>query len=153
MAYENVDALAQQMAQLATTHDWIAGYVLDYEADCGYGCDPGHDHGVQNLTECMHSRLSCEAQEAGLLATFMTTLSTALHAKGKSLSFAVSGPRGAGFEHWPYYGRYLKAGVDRLYEMGESSSAALLSCAMLTGNALLSRNLFEPLFDRWYKRP
>ena len=48
----------------------------------------------------------------------------AYHMMGKSLSFAVSGPRGAGFEHWRYYSRYLKAGVDRLYEMGESSSAS-----------------------------
>jgi len=119
MAYKNADALAQQMVQLATTHDWIDGFILDYEEDCGYHCQPGPDHGVQNLTECLRSRLSCETQEADLLATFFKTLSTAFHAKGKTLSFSVSGPRGAGYEHWPYYSQYLDAGVDRLYEMGE----------------------------------
>ena len=118
LAYKNADALAAQMVRLAGAHDWIDGYILDYETDCG-DCPPGPHQGVQNVTECLLTRTTCVPKEAALLATFFKTLSTALHAKGKALGFATN-KNGAGFEHWPYYSQYLAAGVDRLYEMGTS---------------------------------
>jgi hypothetical protein len=100
--YANADALAAQMVQLATDHDWISGYLLDYEVYCG---------------ETVESRAQCVPLEAERLTAFFKTLSTALHAKGKKLGFCTN-KNGAGFEHWPYYSQYLAAGVDRLYEMG-----------------------------------
>jgi hypothetical protein len=92
--YAHADALAAQMVQLATTHDWIDGYTVDYEAY------------VSNVP-----------QEASNLAALFQTVSSALHAHGKALHFCTN-QNGAGFEHWPYYQRYLDAGVDRLLEMG-----------------------------------
>ena len=102
MAYRNADALAAQMVQLASAHDWIDGYILDYERDCG------DYHAAQDAT--------CVPKEAKLLTKFFKTLATALHAANKTLGFATN-KNGAGFEHWPYYSGYLAAGVDRLYEM------------------------------------
>lgn len=109
-AYENADALASQMVTLATEHDWIDGYLLDYETYCGI-CPP------QNATACQQSRAECVPKEAERLTAFFKTLSSALHAKGKTLGMCTN-KNGAGFEHWPYYSQYLAAGVDRLYEMG-----------------------------------
>ena len=115
MAYRNADALAAQMVQLASAHDWIDGYILDYERDCG-DCPPGPHQGVQNISECLLTRATCVPKEAALLTKFFKTLATALHAANKTLGFATN-KNGAGFEHWPYYSGYLAAGVDRLYEM------------------------------------
>lgn len=113
--YANAGALAQQMVQLATAHDWIDGYTLDYEADCGIGCDPRD--GPYNPKECIRNRAICVPREAASLAKLFATLSTALHAINKTLSFC-SNKNGAGFEHWQFYQSYLDAGIDRLYEMG-----------------------------------
>jgi hypothetical protein len=112
-AYANAGALAQQMVGLATAHDFIDGYLLDYEAFCA-DCPAGRH---PNVTECLRARASCVPREAASLAKLFKTLSSALHAKGKRLGFATN-KNGAGFEHWPYYQSYLNAGVDRLYEMG-----------------------------------
>eukprot|EP01046_Picozoa_sp_COSAG06_P044772 COSAG06_NODE_6089_length_3116_cov_3.167716_3_plen_319_part_00 len=118
--YANADGLAKQLVQLATTYDWIDGYILDYEADCG-DCPPGPHQGVQNITECLRTRVTCIPREARSLSQLFKTLSTALHAKGKTLGFATN-KNGAGFEHWPWYQSYLDAGIDRLYEMGTYSN-------------------------------
>jgi hypothetical protein len=115
-AYANANALAEQLAGLATTYPWIDGYIVDYEADCG-DCPPGPNQGVKNITECELTRKTCVPAEAALLARFFKTLSARLHAIGKTLGFATN-KNGAGFEHWPYYQSYLDSGVDRLYEMG-----------------------------------
>jgi hypothetical protein len=108
------------MVDLAITYPWIDGYIIDYEADCG-DCAPGPNQGVQNVTKCLLTRATCVPKEAALLAMFFKTLSTALHAKGKTLGFATN-KNGAGYEHWPYYQSYLDSGVDRLYEMGTYSN-------------------------------
>ena len=117
-AYANAHGLANQMVQLATQYDWIDGFVLDYEADCGdcVAC-PSCPGGVENVTACLSTRASCVPQEAQKLTSFFKILSAALHSKGKTLGFCTN-KNGAGFEHWPYYEQYIAAGVDRLYEMG-----------------------------------
>jgi hypothetical protein len=92
--YANADALAKQMVQIATAHDWINGFALDYEADCG-DCPPGPHQGVQNITECLRTRVTCVPRTAKSLALLFKTLSTALHAKGKTLAFATN-KNGAG---------------------------------------------------------
>lgn len=120
MAYANAPALAEQLVTLATAHEWIDGYVMDYEADCG-DCPPGPHQGVQNITECLRTRITCVPREAKSLVALFKTLSTALHAKNKTLGFATN-KNGAGYEHWPFYQSYLDAGIDRLYEMGTYSN-------------------------------
>ena len=104
--FANADALAKQMVDMAATYSWIDGYVLDYENDCGnYAfCHAGPQ---KNDTACDLSRATCAAVEAALLAEFFQTLSTALHAKGKTIGFATNSVTGAGFEHWQYYQSYL----------------------------------------------
>eukprot|EP01043_Picozoa_sp_COSAG02_P048608 COSAG02_NODE_4790_length_4976_cov_2.574739_3_plen_573_part_00 len=117
-AYANAKGLANQMVQLVTQFDWIDGFVLDYEADCGdcVAC-PSCPGGVENVTECLSTRVSCVPQEAQKLTSYFKILGAALHSKGKTLGFCTN-KNGAGFLHWPYYEQYIAAGVDRLYEMG-----------------------------------
>eukprot|EP01048_Picozoa_sp_COSAG05_P010524 COSAG05_NODE_932_length_6542_cov_8.110818_1_plen_395_part_00 len=114
-AYGNADALANQLVQLATTNDWIDGYNLDYEADCGLGCDPRSSG--YSPQKCLRSRAICVPREAASLSKLFRKLSNALHAANKTLGFCTN-KNGAGFEHWQFYQSYLDAGIDRLYEMG-----------------------------------
>lgn len=117
-AYANSQGLADQMVKLVSQFEWIDGFVLDYEADCGdCGACPSCPGGVENVTRCLETRKMCVPQEAQKLTSYFKTLSAALHSKGKTLGFCTN-KNGAGFEHWPYYEQYIAAGVDRLYEMG-----------------------------------
>ena len=77
-----------------------------YEFECGNPtfCHPGPE---KNDTECDLSRAACAPIEAALLADFFQTISTALHAKGKTIGSATNSVTGAGFEHWQYYQSYL----------------------------------------------